>query len=474
MPRPLRSLLPLLAAGALVAPASAPAAIDAAERATARHLERIRTDPARRHDFLYAMPKGADLHHHLSGAVYAETMVRLGAQDGDCVDTTTMRSSEGPCGEGQRPIADALSDNELYDDILRAWSMKGFRDGLVSGHDHFFATFDLFDAALDPHEGVALAEVTSRAAAQNEQALETLRTPRFGDVWRIAQDVGWHDDLDELRRRLLDAGLAGVVPAARADTDAILAEQRRILRCGTPSADRACDLPVRFQVQVLRAMPKEVVFAQILLGFELMAADGRWVGLNLVQPEDAAIALADYRLHMRMIGFLRERYPDAHVTLHAGELVPGLAPPEDLRFHIREAIEVAGAERIGHGVAIRWERRPLQLLRRMARERILVEVPLTSNAQILGVSGPDHPLGLYRRHGVPVALATDDEGVSRTNLTEQYEQAVVDHGLGYRALKRIARDSLRHSFLAPGDKARALRAQRAAFERFERRFARAR
>ena len=95
---------------------------------------------------------------------------------------------------------------------------------------------------------------------------------------------------------------------------------------------------------------------------------------------------------------------------------------------------------------------------------------LTSNRQILGVSGKRHPLGFYLRHGVPIALATDDEGVSRTNLTEQYEQAVRVHGLGYRTLKRIARDSLRFSFLAPGDKALALRRQTAAFDRFERRW----
>lgn len=465
----------LLLALAVLAPAglvAGPAGASTAD--AARHLERVRDDAVRRHAFLAAMPKGADLHHHLSGAVYAETMVRLGAQDGDCIDTATFVSSDGPCAGGQRPISDAYADNALYNAILRAWSMKGFVPGEVSGHDHFFATFDRFDAALDGHEGAALAEVTRRAAAQNEQYLETLRTPRFGDVWRIAEQVGWNPDLSALRQALLEAGLGGVVPAARADTDAIVAEQRALLGCSTRGAEPACDLPVRFQVQVLRAMPREVVFAQMVLGFELMAADPRWVAINLVQPEDGPTALADYRLHMRMLRHLRSTSAAGHITLHAGELVPGLAPPEELRFHIRAAIEVAGAERIGHGVAIRWERDPIGLLRRMARDEILVEVPLTSNRQILGVSGRRHPIRLYRRFGVPVALATDDEGVSRTDLTGQFEQAVTDHGMGYRALKRMARDSLEHAFLAPGDRALALRVQRDAFERFERGYARAR
>ena len=469
--RPIASALTLLAALALVAPA---AATPASEQAAARHLDRVAGDAARRHAFLYAMPKGADLHTHLSGSVYAETMVALGAADGDCVDTVTFTATPGPCAEGQRPIADAIGDNVLYNQILRAWSMKGFEPGETSGHDHFFATFDRFGAALSPHVGVGLAEVTRRAAAQNEQAFETLTTPRFSDVRRIAEQVGWDPDLEQLRQKLLAAGLAGVVPAASAQIDGILAEQRQTLACGTAAADAACALPVGWQVQVLRGQPKHVVFAQMLLGYELMAADPRWVAVNLVQPEDGPVALADYRLHMRMLRMLEALYPAGHLTLHAGELVPGLAPPADLRFHIREAVTVAGAERIGHGVDIRWEHRPIALLRRMARDEILVEVPLTSNRQILEISGHRHPIRLYLRHGVPVALATDDEGVSRTNLTAQFEQAVVDHGLGYAQLKEMAIDSLRHSFLPVGDKARALRVQAAAFDRFEARFTRSR
>jgi adenosine deaminase len=173
---------------------------------------------------------------------------------------------------------------------------------------------------------------------------------------------------------------------------------------------------------------------------------------------------------MRMLGFLRPLYPSGHLTLHAGELVHGLAPPQDLRFHVRSAVQIARAERIGHGVDIRGERNPAGLMRTMARRGIAVEVPLTSNCQILEVCGRAHPIRLYVRSGVPVVLATDDEGVSRSDLTAQYELAVVEQGFGYRTLKRFARNALRYSFLAPADKAAALRTQQAAFRRFEARF----
>ncbi len=461
---------PIAALAAALTLLALPAAAPASERSTARYLQTIRDDPAALRDFLWAMPKGADLHNHLSGSVYAESMVRWGAEDGVCVSTTTWVARPGPCAEGERPLADALSDGTLYDAVLRAWSMKGFRDGEVSGHDHFFATFGRFGGANTRRAGDMLAEVTRRAAAQNEQYLETMLTPASSAVWALAEQAGWAGDLEAQHRRLLDAGLRGLVAQGRAQLDAMIARQRELLACDTPAADRACSLPVRFQAQVSRGAPPNVVFAQMALGFELMAADGRWVAVNLVQPEDGPVALRDYRLHMRMLRFLRERYDAGHLTLHAGELVPGLAPPADLRFHVREAVEVAGAERIGHGVDVLYERDPAGLLRTMARRGILVETALTSNRQILGVRGRRHPIRRYVRAGVPVALATDDEGVSRTDLTAQFEQAVTEHGFGYRALKRFARDSLRHAFLPDAEKAAALRAQRAAFERFERRF----
>jgi adenosine deaminase len=65
------------------------------------------------------------------------------------------------------------------------------------------------------------------------------------------------------------------------------------------------------------------------------------------------------------------------------------------------------------------------------------------------VSGDDHPLPVYMKYGVPVALATDDEGVSRSDMTHEYLRAVETYHLSYADLKRMARQSLEHSFL-PG------------------------
>jgi adenosine deaminase len=178
----------------------------------------------------------------------------------------------------------------------------------------------------------------------------------------------------------------------------------------------------------------------------LAERDPRFVAVNLVQPEDGESALLNYSLQMRMLNYLRGQYPGAHLTLHAGELAPGLVKPEDLTFHIREAVLVAGAERIGHGVDLVHEDDWRQLARTMAQRKVAVEVPFSSNKQILGIAGDDHPFNAYRRYGVPVVLSTDDPGVSRIDISHEYQYAAKTYGLGYTELKDLARASLEYAF----------------------------
>jgi adenosine deaminase len=224
---------------------------------------------------------------------------------------------------------------------------------------------------------------------------------------------------------------------------------------------------VRYISQVARATPPEEVFAQILAGFELSTSEPRVVGLNLVQPEDAPIAVRDFTLHMNMIDFLHALYPKAHVSLHAGEISDGLVPPEVLRFHIRESVRKGHAERIGHGAAAMLEDDPYGLMRELAAKKVLVEVNLTSNDMILGVKGSRHPLRTYLQYGVPVAISTDDYGVARSSHTLEWLKAVQEHNLDYPAMKRMARNSIDYAFVDGATKARLKQALENAFHQFE-------
>src|ERR1700730_13122793 len=431
------------------------------ELRTARSFEAARANPADLRAFLVRMPKGADLHSHLSGAVYAESWIRAAAEDELCVNLASLSfakpqsveesvSRRATCTSGKVPAAQAYRDQHLYDALVDSFSMRGFVPSPgVTGHDHFFDAFAHFGGTHPSHLGEWLDDVATRAAAQNEQYLELMHTPDFSHTAAIAREIGWHDDFSQLREELLAHGLRDDVAVARAGLDQAEALRLEREHCGQQEEAGACHVEIRYLYQVLRGFPKAQVFAQTLLGFETASADSRVVGINFVMPEDGYTSMSDYALHMRIVGFLHGLYPKVHISLHAGELAPGLVPYEGLCCHVRLAVEQAHAERIGHGVDVMHEDRPYDLLKEMAAKHVLVEISLTSNDVILGVAGKDHPFPLYRRFGVPVALATDDEGVSRIDLTREYISAVETFDLRLRDLKQIVRASLEHSFL-PG------------------------
>ena len=432
-------------------------------RATRVFDNAVHMDEPRLYAFLRNMPKGGDLHLHLTGAVYAESFIREAVADHLCVDaaTTTLEPNKGMagagpvCAAGQFPAAKALSDQTTWDAMINAFSLRSFfpRQGF-SEHDQFFSTFNRFMLPATVHGGEWVDEVAARAASQNEQYVEIMHLPATGAVLGLAAKVHWTGGSDarlaQLKSDAEAAGLASVVAAAKAETDGMDASRNQLEHCGTAQATPACGVTVRYIFGVLRDFTPEQIFVQTLVGYELTKVDPEYVAVNYLRAEDWRGAIDEYATGMRILQWMRPQYPDAHLSLHAGELTEGVVPPEDLRDHIRQAVEIAGAERIGHGVDIGYENDATGLLREMARKRIMVEINLTSNDAILGVKGDAHPLAMYMAAHVPIALSTDDEGVSRIDITHEYVKAVEEQGLSYVDLKQAARTSIEHSFL-PGE-----------------------
>jgi len=429
-------------------------AAQSSEKKGELQLAAARTNPLQLRQFLKKMPKGADLHYHLSGGVYAESFIRSAVEDGLCVDVKLLAfakcSAGGDSEKNIVPASAAYKSQSLYDQLINAFSMRSFVPYAgVSGHDHFFETFAKFGGTNASHKPEWVDEIASRAASQNEQYLELMETPDFSIAAKAASEAGWKEDFRGLREALLAHGLKENIEQATKHLDEIEEKRRKLEHCGETTATEACKVDVRFIYQILRGFPKEIVFAQTLLGFESASADPeRIVGINFVMPEDGYISMRDYALQMKMVKFLHETYPNVHITLHAGELAYGMVTPDGLCCHIRLAVE-AGAERIGHGVDVMYEDRPHELLKEMAAKHVMVEINLSSNEVILGVTGNHHPLPMYRQFGVPAALSTDDEGVSRIDLTNEYVRAVETYHLKYADLKKMARTGLEHAFL-PG------------------------
>jgi len=426
------------------------------EASTAARLESIRNDPTQLRMFLQQMPKGGDLHNHLSGTVYGESYIVWGVADKLCIDTQHLAYTN--CVDGtasQVPASQAMTDSGLYQRVLDAMSMRQFRAINESGHDHFFATFGKFGAVSGRHVPEMLTEVVARFARENVDYVESMFGQDLGAARNLGRAIQPGTSFDDMRTALMP-NVPAVVQLSRKTIDDAETFLHQNLGCGTPNAKAGCDSTIRYLFETHRAFPREQLFAELLVGFELAKADSRVVGLNVVQPEDAYWSMTNFDELMRMFAYLRPMYPNVRVSTHAGELAPGLVPPEGMSHHIRDSVMIAKAERIGHGVDVAHETDANELLQTMAKNHTAVEICLTSNDVILGVSGNRHPMRTYMRAGVPVMLATDDPGVSRGDLTTEFQRAVEEQGATYAELKQFAHNSIEYSFLEKSAKEKEL------------------
>ncbi len=416
-----------------------------------QHFDQVKDQPALLRSFLQGFPKGGDLHNHLAGAVYAENYIRWAAEDGKCLDLDGFTVTPPPCaGEsGRPPMTDVRYDAAVANQVIDAFSIRNHERRPASPHNHFFATFEKFDLAADQRQGHMLAAAAARAAAQNILYLELMQSYGMAAARRLATVDAGIDPARPMAELVRHEGLERLAEETISELNRVEAQRRDALSCGLPTADPGCDVAVRYLAQVIRVFPLEQVLAQTLLSFLLMEKDPRYVGLNFVAPEDHPIALKDYRRQMEIIGEIARHFPESAggVTLHAGEITLGLVAPEHLGWHIRAALDLAGARRIGHGIDIAHDAAAEKLMERMAAEGVLVEINLSSNAVILGVERERHPFRAYREHGVPLALSTDDEGVFRIDLTHEYQRAVETYDLSYREIKELSRNALAYSFL---------------------------
>lgn len=208
------------------------------------------------------------------------------------------------------------------------------------------------------------------------------------------------------------------------------------------------DTPI--QVRLLITIIREFGIKSATESLELALAyrDRGVVGLDLAGHEEThpGAPYADI--------FRRAREAGLGVTIHAGEV--GGAD------NVREAIEVLGAQRIGHGVRSIEDHRVVRMLR---ERKIALEICPTSNLQT-GVTHTftQHPLRDLYHLAVPVVINTDDPSISDTTLTDEYLVAVMGMGLSIRDIEQMIMNGIDASFLPPDEK-------QALTHRFQNRFA---
>ena len=396
---------------------TAPSARQSSESQVAVWFEKHRDLPPVLRAFLQRMPKGGDIHSHLSGAVYAEHYLKWAAEDGYCVDPSAITLIEPrACKQSNSyfPASELFNRTKTYDALVNQFSTRNLSFAKKSGHDQFFETFGSFSpiSSTPSRADDMVAEVVNRAASQHISYLELMLTVQGNEARQLGKKVGWNHNFAQMRRQLLDGGLKALVGKGTQELAELERQVSKTLGCDTASVQLGCGVTVRYLQQTVRTKPPEEVFAQFVYAFELAKIDPRVVGINLVAPEDHPVALRDYTLQMEMLKFLHSQFPDVKISLHAGELTLGLVPTDELRFHIRQAVEIGQAQRIGHGVDVLYEDNPFELLAELRQRGVLIEICPTSNEVILNVKGDEHPFRSYWEAGVPLTIASDDEGVS--------------------------------------------------------------
>jgi adenosine deaminase CECR1 len=402
---------------------------------------------------LYYMPKGGDLHNHLSGSNHPEWWYELALAEAkrgyryytklrieNCAGygsnqfgpapylllfrniTEADYAALGECEQREYKRLEELSESEKT-----AWMDSIRLDKPYEGRDEFFQTHWQRLNALTRNpwlQAETLVRNMQAFGAEGVRYLE-LQVATHGHEDADGNPVTPEQALDILRQRLKqqDAVDTGVV--------------------------------VRFQLPILRFAAGAEDFLRAVYKLARQNPD-LVVAVNMVGREDN-----DKGYPLRFLPTLRElrrEYGRVRLSIHAGEV-------DEPNYHVRDTL-LLGADRIGHGVNLITDPDTMLLMR---HGPYLVEINLISNLLLGYVDDyAAHPFPEYLRTGIPVALSTDDRGMWESNLTDEFFVAVSEFDLSLEEIRLLSRNSLQYAFLDPTEKDRLLRDYDERMQKFER------
>lgn len=409
------------------------ATVPPGDKDTGAWFERFKTEASDEelYRFLYAMPKGGDLHNHLSGSILSEWFYELAlqqAEKGYHYYTRVAINNCRPYGgnafveapyllmflniqESRYQYLDDCEQSEYLpldqlDEAQRAaWQDSMRLDKVWEGRDEFFQTHwqRMGDLYLNPY--LAADALVKNMGAFADEGLVYLESM-----------IGVLGFIDAQGERISPDEVADIYRQRLGDDDAL-----------------ATGVDVRLQVTVLRFAPNAEDQLRLLYDFVFRHRD-LFVAVNMVGREDN-----DKGYPLRFLSTLRELRRDYHsvrLAIHGGEV-------DEPNYHVRDTL-LLGADRIGHGINLMSDPDTMRLMR---HGPYLVEINLVSNLLLEYVTDfSQHPFPEYLRTGIPVALSTDDRGMWDSNITDEFFIAVREYNLNWDELRTLSRNSLRYSF----------------------------
>lgn len=393
-------------------------------------LQALRAQPAEQaqplmRQFCQAMPKGGMLHVHPWGNLTPQTYRMLLEQRNPVIDAAALLQT----------LSNRQGRAWLYPEEL-AW-LAG-----LPAQTRYLAL-----AQADRERLVALAELPPGAHRfERFEAIFRLIALAIGDDWdRLVQSY------DAFAQRAQQAGLSYIE-----FTESIAPEEVARYEALAQRLQARYGLTVRFNNAFFRTDAASLQDAQVQA--MLAQPPSPYIpGIDLLADESDTPALEHGQaVYGPVLAQVRLRGMPWRRTMHAGELGDARNP--------RDAL-LLGAERLGHGVRLIDD--PLTL-EYAASRAVPVEVGLSSNLQLGAVQELSrHPFLTYLRLGLPVSLATDDEGMFATDIVNDCVRAVGQTDVTYHELKEMALNSLRSSFAQEEVKARLLQRLQQDFTRFE-------
>lgn len=397
----------------------------------ADYFEKVKANNTELIAFLHEMPKGGDLHSHASATIEAEAVLEYAAEQGfdfdrkalTFVKKTPAEQSDSAIYFTNATLKSAVSANstlgtsfreEVLSEILEAVSMRNYKQRAVSGHDHFFQYFFRTGDVTIPDPEI-YRRLFTRA---------------------IKENIGYLELMTNMK--------------TKADYDSVIKIKDDVIK----SLNSTRKLDVNFIATINRNADNAAFKASLDKAIALYDnPDTHTVGITILSAEDDLLSQKNFIAQMKMLDeaynyHLKTQGTGINFHLHAGELTLDYSEYLALTDRISKSIDLGHAKIIGHGVSIAWNEQVYELLKKMRDDKIGVTVCPSSSEAILGVSGGDtHPFKLYWNADVPVAIATDDEGLSRSNLTNEYAKIAKWFNLEYGEIKWLAFNSIEMSFL---------------------------
>ncbi len=388
--------------------------------------------PAELYTFLYALPKGGDLHNHLSGAALADWMW----------DAAIATEKQGYTYYTKVAINNCVPYGS--DEYGAAPYLLLFRNITAASH-----------AKLDDCQRGEYKRLQDLDAREKQGWLDSLRLDKpyegrnefFSAHWQRMNDLFvnpyWTADIlfknmeafgkEGVSYLETENGITGFLKPDGTEFSAEAVADMFRAKLASPEW-RATRVEVRFQNSILRFAPNAEEALRRYYAINDQFRD-LFVGINMVGREDD-----DKGYPLRFLPTLRElrrKYPDIKLSIHAGEV-------DEPSSHVRDTL-LLGADRIGHGVNLITDPDTMLLMR---HGPYLVEINLISNLLLEYVKDySQHPFPEYLRTGIPVALSTDDRGMWDSNMTDEYFVAVREFNLSWSEIVQLGRNSLVHSFV---------------------------